>query len=99
MCKFAITSKNNAFVAKIANTHLTKIFMATFALAEMLPTSATLMKSLAIKTKEMKTAPLNCQSNLIQYNFHNMKHLGCYALSGTISLFINLPCVLGTCEW
>ena len=41
-CKFAITRKNDAFVAKIVNTRLTKIFMAIFALAEMLPTSATL---------------------------------------------------------
>ena len=35
--------KNDAFVAKIANTHLTKIFMAICALGERLPTSATLL--------------------------------------------------------
>ena len=34
--------KNDAFVAKIVNTCLTKSFMASFALAERLPTSATL---------------------------------------------------------
>ena len=43
MCKFAITRKNNAFVAKIVNTRLTKIFMAIFAPNERLPTSATLI--------------------------------------------------------
>ena len=42
ICKFAITRKNDAFVAKIVNTCLTKSFMASFALAERLPTSATL---------------------------------------------------------
>ena len=42
MCKFAITRKNNAFVAKIVNIRLTKMCMAIFALAERLPTSATL---------------------------------------------------------
>ena len=41
--KFAITSKNDAFVAKIVNTRLTKIFMAIFAPDERLPSSATLM--------------------------------------------------------
>jgi len=34
--------KNDAFVAKIVNTRLTKIFMAIFALDERLPSSATL---------------------------------------------------------
>ena len=34
--------KNGAFVAKIVITHLTKKFIAIFALAERLPTSATL---------------------------------------------------------
>ena len=34
--------KNNAFVAKIVNTRWTKVVMVIFALAEMLPTSATL---------------------------------------------------------
>ena len=42
MCKFAFTRKNNAFVAKVVNTRLTKVFMVIFALAKMLPTSATL---------------------------------------------------------
>ena len=42
ICKFAITHKNDAFFAKIANTRLTKTFVAFFALAERLPTSATL---------------------------------------------------------
>ena len=37
--------KNDAFVAKRANTRLTKIFMVMFALAERLPTSATLGKA------------------------------------------------------
>ena len=35
--------QNSAFVAKIANTRLTKILIAFFALAEKLPTSATLL--------------------------------------------------------
>ena len=34
--------KNNAFDAKIVNTHLTKIFIAIFAAEERLPSSATL---------------------------------------------------------
>ena len=38
-----IMRKNSALVVKIANTRLTKIFMGLFALAERLPTSATLM--------------------------------------------------------
>ena len=42
MCKCAITHKNDAFVAKIVNTPLTKISMAIFAFDERLPTSATL---------------------------------------------------------
>ena len=35
-------AQNDAFVAKIANTRRTKIFVGIFALAEKLPTSATL---------------------------------------------------------
>ena len=42
ICKFVITRKNDAFVAKIANTRLTKTFAGIFANAERLPTSATL---------------------------------------------------------
>ena len=42
MCKFTITRKNGAFVTKIENKRLTKVFMVIFALAERLPTSATL---------------------------------------------------------
>ena len=42
MCKFAITRKNNAFIADIVNTRLTKVFMVIFALALILPNSATL---------------------------------------------------------
>ena len=38
--------KNDAFVAKIVNTRLTKIFMAILAPDERLPSSATLMKSM-----------------------------------------------------
>jgi len=44
ICKFAITREDDAFVAKIENTLLTKIFMPIFALAERLPTSATLTR-------------------------------------------------------
>ena len=40
--KFEITRKNDAFVAKIVNTRLTKGFMAIFAPAESLPSPATL---------------------------------------------------------
>ena len=43
ICKFAITRKNDAFVAKFVNTRLTKIFMAIFAPDERLPSSATLL--------------------------------------------------------
>ena len=39
-----ITRKNDAFVAKIENTRLTKIFIAIFAPDERLPSSATLEK-------------------------------------------------------
>ena len=35
--------QNSAFVAKVVNVRLNKIFMAIFALAEILPTSATLI--------------------------------------------------------
>ena len=42
MCKFAITRKINAFVAKIVSTRLTKAFVVIFALNKRLPTSATL---------------------------------------------------------
>ena len=41
-CKFAITRKNDAFVAKIVNARLTNIFMAIFAPDERLPSSAIL---------------------------------------------------------
>ena len=39
--------KNDAFVAKIVNTRMTKIFMAIFAPDERLPSSATLLLMLA----------------------------------------------------
>ena len=42
ICKFKVRRKNDAFVARIVNTRLTKIFMAIFALDERLPSSATL---------------------------------------------------------
>ena len=42
ICIFAITRKKDAFVAKMKNKNLTKNFEAIFALAERLPTSATL---------------------------------------------------------
>ena len=42
MCKFAITSKKDSFVAKIVNTRLTKIFMSISSPDERLPSSATL---------------------------------------------------------
>ena len=41
--------KNGAFVAKIVNTHLTKIFMAIFAPDERLPSSATLTFSYPVQ--------------------------------------------------
>ena len=40
-----IMHKNDAFVAKIVNTRLTKIFIAIFAPDKRLPSSATLMVS------------------------------------------------------
>ena len=43
--KFAITRRNVAFVAKIVNMRLTEVFMAISALAEGLPTSATLLSN------------------------------------------------------
>ena len=54
---FASTRKNDAFVAKIVNTRSTKLFMAIFALAERLPTSATLPKTAL--TTEAPTVPIN----------------------------------------
>ena len=42
ICKFAITCKNDAFVAKIVNMCLAKIFIVIFAPDERLPSSATL---------------------------------------------------------
>ena len=41
--QIAITHKNDAFVAKIANMRLTKIFVGSFALPERLSNSATLV--------------------------------------------------------
>ena len=50
-----ITRKNAAFVAKIVNTLLTKIFMAIFALDERLPNFATLLAGLLfLHTREEK---------------------------------------------
>ena len=43
--KFTITRRNDAFVARIVNARLTKNFIANFALATRLPTSATLWSS------------------------------------------------------
>ena len=40
--KRPLTAENDTFVAKIANMRLTKTFVAIFALAKTLPTSATL---------------------------------------------------------
>ena len=45
--------ENNAFVAKIVNTRLTKIFMAIFAFDERLPTSATLKDGLSMSWKRL----------------------------------------------
>ena len=45
ICNFAITRKNDAFVAKIASMRLTKTFVAIFAVAERLPTTATLVQT------------------------------------------------------
>ena len=45
MCNFAITRKNDAFVAKIASMRLTKTCVAIFAVAERLPTTATLVQT------------------------------------------------------
>ena len=50
ICKFAIMHKNDAFVAKIVNTRLPKIFMAIFAPDEMLP-SATLVIMIMMNKK------------------------------------------------
>ena len=44
--------KNNAFVAKIVNTRLTKIFMAIFAPHKRLPTSATLVPATTVSNFE-----------------------------------------------
>ena len=51
ICKFAITRKNDAFVVKIANMRVTKISVAISALAERLPTSATLDFPIIISKK------------------------------------------------
>ena len=48
ICNIAIACKNDASVAKIPNRRLTKIFVAIFALAERLPTSATLTMTMTM---------------------------------------------------
>ena len=45
--------KKDAFVAKIVNTRLTKIFMAIFVPDERLPSSATLFRQIAAKIYEL----------------------------------------------
>ena len=53
--KFAITSKNDAFVAKIVKTRLTKIFKAVFAPNKRLPSSATLVLQDSTKQNSIVT--------------------------------------------
>ena len=50
--------KNNAFVAKIVNTRLTKSFMAIFAPAESLPSPATLPQPYGQMFFAKKDAPI-----------------------------------------
>ena len=61
-----ITRKNNAFVAKIVNTHLTKGFIAIFAPAESLPSPATLLTTEPFLDLDIKTMQNN---SLSQINF------------------------------
>ena len=53
-CIFAFTRKNDAFVAKIVNTRLTKIFMTIFVPNQRLPSSAILLKGWVIEKKVSK---------------------------------------------
>ena len=57
ICKFAITRENDAFVANIANTRLTKTLVAIFALAERPPTAATLFQ------QKLIFAPMHLRSS------------------------------------
>ena len=74
--KFAITHKNDAFGAKMANACLTKTFVAIFALAERQSSSATLSPPTALITASLwltQSAPweiLSCQSPKVQITFH-----------------------------
>ena len=67
MCKFASTCKINAFVAKIVNTHkivnmrLMKVSLVSFALAEMLLTSATLAGTVPLSHYITNPYFLHCQ--------------------------------------
>ena len=84
MCKFAITRKNDTFVAKIANTRPKKIFVAIFALAERLPNSATLgsgrhslhISRIILRTTQRQTRPFNiymCGGATTQYGFEGIQ--------------------------
>ena len=66
--QFAIRCKNDAFVAEKVNTRLAKVFMAIFALAERLPTSARsqLVSELATRvTNDQTREPLTFRLDFI----------------------------------
>ena len=87
------TRKNDAFVAKIVNTHLTKNFMANFAPDERLPSSATLIRTMlgftfvwmAVRIKWAKYWPL-----LFRLCRYGLQYLYCIHVQLCPSLFISV---------
>ena len=85
----AITHKNDASVAKIANTRLKKIFVGIFALAKRLPASATLgsgmhglhISRIILRRTQGQTRPFNiymCGGATTQYGFEGIQ---CFAVT------------------
>ena len=89
ICNFAITRKNDAFFAKIANTCLTKIFVAIFVLAKRLPTFAILgsgmhgiyISRIILRRTQGQTRPFNiymCGGATTPYGFEGIQ---CFAVT------------------
>ena len=82
ICNFEIC-KNDAFVAKIANTHLMKTFVAIFVLAKRLPTFAILgsgmhgiyISRIILRRTQGQTRPFNiymCRGATTPYGFEGI---------------------------
>ena len=81
-----ITRKNDAFVAKIVNTHLTKGFMAIFAPAECLPSPATLLRGqIASRIVIMVDMSLSALENIKWFTQTNQAIIVIFCLLGMIS--------------